>query len=80
MDFPLSFQKNFQFTPGINTLLKFWYEILRCFCEVCGMLTHNTWECLNNQADPAQDNDDDDHNDDNHLDDAAFEENIHQVY
>lgn len=39
---PLKFQRNFQFTPGVNTLLKFQYERLRGFCEACGMITHDT--------------------------------------
>lgn len=40
---PLRFQKNFQFTQGYNTLLRFCYEILRGFCEVCGILTLKCW-------------------------------------
>ncbi|XP_013623893.1 PREDICTED: uncharacterized protein LOC106329810 [Brassica oleracea var. oleracea] len=39
---PLKFQRNFQFTPGINTLLRFQYERLRGFCEVCGLITHDS--------------------------------------
>lgn len=34
---PLRFQQNFQFMPGVNTLLRFHYERVYGFCEVCGM-------------------------------------------
>ncbi|KFK25483.1 hypothetical protein AALP_AA8G120300 [Arabis alpina] len=43
---PLRFQRNFQFTLGTNTLLRLRYERLRGFCEVCGMLTHDSGACL----------------------------------
>ena len=43
---PLKFQRNFQFQLGVNTLLKFQYERLRGFCEICGMLTHDSGACL----------------------------------
>ncbi|RID71455.1 hypothetical protein BRARA_C03394 [Brassica rapa] len=63
---PLKFQRNFQFTPGVNTLLKFQYERLRGFCEVCGMITHDTGACVINNGGPAPDdgNDDSDGEDD----------------
>ncbi|KAG2330242.1 hypothetical protein Bca4012_020162 [Brassica carinata] len=34
----LCFQRNFQFSPDINSLLQFQYERLRGFCKTCGML------------------------------------------
>ncbi|KAL0855750.1 hypothetical protein Bca101_060903 [Brassica carinata] len=43
---PLKFKRNFQFSPGINTLLKFRYERLKGFCDQCGMITHDSGECL----------------------------------
>jgi len=39
---PLRFQRYFQFTAGVNALLRFCYERLRRFCEVCGMMTHDS--------------------------------------
>ncbi|RID46687.1 hypothetical protein BRARA_I03332 [Brassica rapa] len=42
---PLKFQRNFQFSPGVNTLLKFRYERLKGFCDQCGMITHDSGEC-----------------------------------
>ncbi|KAL9830532.1 hypothetical protein AtNW77_Chr3g0190421 [Arabidopsis thaliana] len=39
---PLRFQRYFQFTAGVNALLRFCYELLRRFCEVCGMMTHDS--------------------------------------
>ncbi|KAL0719718.1 hypothetical protein Bca4012_069042 [Brassica carinata] len=61
---PLKFQRNFQFTQGVNTLLKFHYERLRGFCETCGMMTHDSGRCLiqNGGPDdgPEEDNDDGD--------------------
>ncbi|XP_013645844.2 uncharacterized protein LOC106350516 [Brassica napus] len=57
---PLKFQRNFQFTPGVNTLLKFQYERLRGFCEVCGMITHDTGACVINNGGPAPDDGNDD--------------------
>lgn len=60
---PLHFQRNFQFTPGANTLLKLHYERLRGFCETCGMMTHDSGRCLiqngGPEEDPDEDNDDD---------------------
>lgn len=46
VDEPLWFQRNFQFTPGVNTLSRFTYERLRGLCEVCGHLTHDSGACL----------------------------------
>ncbi|KFK43820.1 hypothetical protein AALP_AA1G178100 [Arabis alpina] len=69
---PLRFQRNIQFTPGVNTLLRFRYERLRGFCEVCGMLTHDSDNCLiqNGGMGPGGDSDDsdDDHQDGNDRD------------
>lgn len=60
---PLHFQRIFQFTPGVNTLLKLHYERLRGFCKSCGMLTHDSGRCLIQNGgpmdDPDEDNDDD---------------------
>ena len=55
---PLKFQRNFQFTPGVNTLLKFHYERLRGFCEVCGMITHDSGRCLIQNGGPEEGLDD----------------------
>lgn len=59
---PLRLQKNFQFSPGGNTLLRFTYERLRGFCELCGMLTHDSGRCLiqNGGLDNNSDGDDSD--------------------
>lgn len=59
---PLRFQRNFQFQAGVNTLLRFRYERLRGFCEVCGMLSHDSGACLiqNGGGDNNSDGDDDD--------------------
>lgn len=46
---PLRLKKNFQFAPGANTLLRLRYERLKGFCETCGMLTHDTGECVQQQ-------------------------------
>ncbi|KAG2266801.1 hypothetical protein Bca52824_073880 [Brassica carinata] len=61
---PLRFQRNFQFAAGINTLLKFQYERLQGFCEVCGLLTHDTGACVINNGGGAPDAGDDDSGDD----------------
>ncbi|CAA7025875.1 unnamed protein product [Microthlaspi erraticum] len=62
---PLRLQKNYQFTHGVNTVLKFKYEQLRGFCEGCGMLTHDTGECIpNDDAHSPGNNDNDDADDD----------------
>ncbi|WZZ87582.1 hypothetical protein YC2023_116161 [Brassica napus] len=65
IDLPLRFQKNFQFTPGVNTLLKFRYERLRGFCDVCGMLTHEAAAADDDDDDEAAAADDDADDDDN---------------
>lgn len=57
---PLRFQRHFQFTAGVNTLLRFRYERLRGFCEVCGMLTHDFGACLIQNGGEEQADDDDD--------------------
>ena len=57
---PLKFQRYFQFTEGVNTLLRFRYERLRGFCEVCGMMTHDSGACLIQNGGEEQDEDDDD--------------------
>lgn len=66
VDEPLCFRRNFQFTPGVNTLLRLTYERLRGFCEVCGMLTHDTGACLiqNGGTGDNPDDHDDDSSDD----------------
>ena len=57
---PLRFQRHFQFTAGVNTLLRFRWERLRGFCEVCGMLTHDSGACLIQNGGEEQLDDDDD--------------------
>lgn len=57
---PLRFQRNFQFSAGVNTLLRFRYERLRGFCEVCGMLTHDSGACLIQNGGEEKIDDDDD--------------------
>ncbi|XP_048615511.1 uncharacterized protein LOC125588280 [Brassica napus] len=57
---PLRFHKNFQFSPGVNTLLKFRYERLRGFCETCGMIIHDSGECVPNGEDLQDDSEPDD--------------------
>ena len=62
---PLRFQRNFQFTPGENTLLRLFHERLRGFCETCGMLTHDSGRCLIQNGGPEEGPDDgDDDSDD----------------
>lgn len=56
---PLKFQRNFQFSPGENTLLCFHYERLRGFCESCGLIIHNTGACVINNEGFAPDGNDD---------------------
>ncbi|XP_013665443.2 uncharacterized protein LOC106369893 [Brassica napus] len=75
VDEPLRFQKQFQFLPGINTLLRINYERLRGFCEVCGMLTHDSGACLiqNGGQDNADEDDDNGSDDDNAGDGMANE-------
>lgn len=45
VDEPLRFQKQFQFTQGVNTLLRFTYERLKGFCEYV--------ECLRMTLEPV---------------------------
>lgn len=61
---PLRFQRHFQFTPGVNTLLKFQYERLRGFCESCGMITHDSGACLLVNGGPEDGGGNDDDSDD----------------
>lgn len=63
---PLCFLRPFQFTPGVNTLLCFRFERLHVFREVCGMLTHNSGNCLiqNGGGEHNSDDDSDADNDD----------------
>ncbi|RID49757.1 hypothetical protein BRARA_H00535 [Brassica rapa] len=67
---PLRFQRNFQFVPGVNTLLRLQYERLRGFCEVCGLITHDSGACLIQNGGP--DNDNGDHNGNEEDDDTEF--------
>lgn len=60
----LQFQRNFQFTLGVNTLLRLTYERLRGFCETCGMLTHDSGACLIQNGGPDPDNGDNEQGDD----------------
>ncbi|RID67935.1 hypothetical protein BRARA_C00135 [Brassica rapa] len=60
---PLRFQRHFQFTPGVNTLLRFHFERLRGFCESCGMLTHDSGACLIHNGGQGNDGDDDSEDD-----------------
>ncbi|XP_013645882.2 uncharacterized protein LOC106350558 [Brassica napus] len=57
---PLKFMRNFQFSPGVNTLLRLQYERLRGFCEECGLITHDSGACLiqNGGAGNAEEDDD----------------------
>lgn len=63
VNLPLRFQKNFQFTSGVNTLLKFRYERLRGLCETCGLLTHDSGNCLIQNGDMDKDSDGDEEDD-----------------
>lgn len=60
VDEPLQFQRHFQFTAGVNTLLRFTFERLCCFCEVCGRLTHDLGACLVQNGNLNHDGDDED--------------------
>ncbi|KAL0825200.1 hypothetical protein Bca101_048877 [Brassica carinata] len=72
VDEPLRFQRNFQFTEGVNTLLRLTFERLRGFCEVCGRLTHDSGACLLQNGGPANEDDDDvSVGDDNETQDPA---------
>ncbi|RID58377.1 hypothetical protein BRARA_F01681 [Brassica rapa] len=64
---PLRFQKNFQFSPGVNTLLKFRYERLRGVCEICGMITHDTGECDQEDEEQQDGNEGNDPDEDNNA-------------
>lgn len=74
---PLKFQRNFQFTPGVNTLLRFQYERLRGFCESCGLITHDTGACVINNGGPAPGDDNDDSGDDNDEVEIVPNQGIH---
>lgn len=71
VDEPLRFQKHFQFTAGVNTLLRFTYERLRGFCEVCGMLTHDSGACLIQNGGMGNDDDGGNSEDDNPEEERA---------
>lgn len=73
---PLRFQRNFQFTLGVNTLLHIQYERLRGFCETCGLITHDTGRCLiqNGGPDDGGDNGGNDYEDDHHSEENQNEE------
>ncbi|CAL9229625.1 unnamed protein product [Arabidopsis halleri] len=78
VDDPLRFQRNFQFTAGENTIIKFRFERLRNFCTKCGSLKHDIKECSlvfddANPAGPDDGNDEDGHNDD-HDDNAMSDD------
>ncbi|KFK34075.1 hypothetical protein AALP_AA5G099300 [Arabis alpina] len=89
---PLKFQKNFQFTAGVNTLLKFRYERLKGFCATCGMLTHDTGECLQDDEVQVLRNNDANGDDNDGMDqqhegfpnpadhDAIHDQQPHEVY
>lgn len=62
---PLKFQRNFQFSPGENTLLRFHYERLRGLCESCGLITHDTGACVINNGGPPPGDGNDDSGDEN---------------
>ncbi|XP_013690206.1 uncharacterized protein LOC106394157 [Brassica napus] len=62
---PLKFQRNFQFTPRVNTLLRIQYERLRGFCETCGMITHDSGACLIQNGGADQNDEDNDSEGDN---------------
>ncbi|KAG7543468.1 Reverse transcriptase domain [Arabidopsis thaliana x Arabidopsis arenosa] len=67
VDHPLRFQRNYQFFPGVNTVLSFFYERLRGFCEVCGMMTHDSGSCLIQNGGPGNSDGDDDEEGDQEL-------------
>ncbi|XP_024016537.1 uncharacterized protein LOC112089906 [Eutrema salsugineum] len=82
---PLRFQRHFQFTAGVNTLLRFRYERLRGFCEACRMITHDTGACLiqNGGPDNLSDDEDKDDNDQDYQPQAEHHRNngveIHEM-
>lgn len=60
---PLRFQRMFKF-GNAETVLKFRYEKLRNFCNICGMLTHDASGCPENvKTKPKEEGDDDDNDD-----------------
>lgn len=64
VDRPLRFQRNYQFVPGVNTVLSFFYERLRGFCDVCGMMTHDSGSCLIQNGGPNMSDDENDDDED----------------
>ncbi|XP_018471856.1 uncharacterized protein LOC108843220 [Raphanus sativus] len=64
VDEPLRFQRQFQFTPGVNTLLRLTFERLRGFCDICGRLTHDSGACLIQNGGVNHEGDDDDSDND----------------
>lgn len=60
---PLRFQRVFKF-GNAEMVLKFCYEKLRNFCNICGMLTHDASSCPENVKTEPTDEDDGDDNDD----------------
>lgn len=81
VDEPLKFKRNFQFTPGVNTLLRLIYERLRGFCEVCGLITHDTGACItqNQGAGHHPQDDEDSDNDDLEMPDDAQPAEIREM-
>lgn len=71
VELPLHFQRNYQFSPGVNTLLSLKYERMHNFCLRCGSLSHEQQECPLDSDDeqlpsePDEDNDEDGDDDDN---------------
>lgn len=65
--FSLRFQRLFQF-GDVETVLKFQSENLRNFCNICGMMTHDASECLENvKTEPADEGDQDNDDDEDYL-------------
>lgn len=62
---PLRFKRLFQFGDE-SILLKFCYEKLRNFFSLCGLMTHDTFECPSKEPEDAEepDGNDDDNDDD----------------
>ncbi|KAL1218872.1 hypothetical protein V5N11_035665 [Cardamine amara subsp. amara] len=81
IDHPLRFKREFQFRHNESAILSFYYERLRNFCSICGMINHEKKECSlrfdvgEDDDDAPEDNDEDnanhgaDHNDDGNQDD-----------
>ena len=73
VDNPLRFQRNFQFSADVNTLLSFKHERLRSFCQTCGHLSHERHDCPlgfdDDHPPAASDDDNDDDSDDADCDD-----------